>query len=243
MESLPQELKISELWKSLPYENIIKLCQTNREFNMICQNETVWKYLLQRDFGITYHKEKLFPEIHNASHPENARNLYLLYKYALDYLTEFYPIITQIALELFVNTIPVSVWPAFGEGIKEYNKSFFSEEDRSLIFSIDELGFSFYDISEIGEYISDPYFKELFRHILSHYIVSIYPNLEQMKQQIRQNCEQFKNLISYPTIIFVNKKQMLIKYDYDLGSELKYENYEQCYPKFEDLENEIIALL
>jgi hypothetical protein len=220
---------------------------------------STWKYLLDRDFRITDYKEKLYPEI-NIPYPVNVKGLYLLYSYALNFLTSFYPIVTQRALELFVSTIPISTWPSFGEGIIQYHENFYDPGRISRIFSISEFGAIFDNtdemndmseigiISETGIYtpisLFDPYFNELFRPILTNFISSIYPNFEELEQQVKQNdCKQFKTLISYPTLVFVNKKPILINYDYELGLELKFSNYDLCDPILKEIERDLLALL
>lgn len=51
MEFLASELK-EEIWKKLPFEDLLNLCETDIEFNQICQDSHTWKFLLMRDFGI-----------------------------------------------------------------------------------------------------------------------------------------------------------------------------------------------
>ena len=41
---------LPSLWKHLPYEDLIKYCQTNKEYSRTCQNPSTWIYLLERDF-------------------------------------------------------------------------------------------------------------------------------------------------------------------------------------------------
>ena len=51
-------------------------------------------------------------------------------------------------------------------------------------------------------------------------IRKIYPNFDQMVKELQQsNCGRFRELISHPTIIFINKVPTLINYDYDLAVE------------------------
>ena len=76
METIPRDIKLSEFWKHLPYESIVDLFQTNIEFNLVCQNNLVWQYLLLCDFGVTHNQD-------------NARDLYLLYRHTLDYFLIF----------------------------------------------------------------------------------------------------------------------------------------------------------
>lgn len=50
---LPEELQ-SEIWKKLPIEDILNLCDTNKDSRELCETEHLWKYLLERDYDITY---------------------------------------------------------------------------------------------------------------------------------------------------------------------------------------------
>ena len=57
------------MWKYLPYEDIVSLCQTSRGFSEICNDPETWRFLLYRDFNIQM--------IGNAS---ELRDLYRLEK-------------------------------------------------------------------------------------------------------------------------------------------------------------------
>ena len=50
---LPFDLYQSELWRYLPIEDILKYCQTNREFQQICNDSNTWRYLLYRDYSVS----------------------------------------------------------------------------------------------------------------------------------------------------------------------------------------------
>lgn len=258
METIPPEIKLLELWNHLPYEDIVNLCQTNREFNLICQYNSTWQYLLYRDFGITYTEG-------------NARNLYLLYKHALDYFSNFYPIITQRALYALVNVAPVSTWSNLEKAIRVRHQDL-----AGKILSVIELVILCEEVieNEFGEEVNivndivDCYMFEKLG-----YSNNINPNLDEMFREIRDvreasskgeynklyetrnkyakvgiefsqhKCDEFIKLISYPTLIFINKKPILINWDYDLARSIPYwfgsPGYNRC---MEAIEKDILAL-
>src|SRR5581483_8962340 len=103
----------------------IMLCRTNYRLNLICQTNSTWIHLLRRDFKVSYTGE-------------NAHNLYLLYRHTLGYFSEFYPIITQRALNILVNIAPPSTWNSLEEAIKEHREAFVIMP-IPLILSVSEL--------------------------------------------------------------------------------------------------------
>jgi len=46
------ERNIDVIWRYLPIEDIIRLCETNSYFKKICEASSTWLFLLKRDFGI-----------------------------------------------------------------------------------------------------------------------------------------------------------------------------------------------
>ena len=40
------------MWKYLPYEDIVSLCQTNQAYSAVCNDPETWRFLLYRDFNI-----------------------------------------------------------------------------------------------------------------------------------------------------------------------------------------------
>src|SRR5436190_1082124 len=53
METLPFEVT-ANIWQHLSIEDIFKLCQTHSQLHQICQDPYTWRFLLQRDFNITF---------------------------------------------------------------------------------------------------------------------------------------------------------------------------------------------
>jgi hypothetical protein len=218
MDIIPRDVKVLELFRYLSYEDIMELCQTNREFNMICHNNITWKYLLQRDFGITYTKE-------------NAYNLYMLYKQALDYFSNFYPIITQRVLNIIVNIAPISTWDSIAQAIGERN--------MEIIYK--EYLLSVYILIEICNQ----------EFLIEHELIVTEVNCETIKsnvntqliEELRKYCNRFWKLISYPTLVFINKKLTLIKYDLDLGHSLLLDTGNDCFKEYGQFKDYIRSLL
>jgi hypothetical protein len=48
--TLPDEFLLTELFPRLPVDIIRKLCSVHSRFNTICQTDSLWQYLLERDF-------------------------------------------------------------------------------------------------------------------------------------------------------------------------------------------------
>lgn len=43
----------SEIVKNADYDTLINICMTNNENSEFCRNPSVWRYFLQRDYGVT----------------------------------------------------------------------------------------------------------------------------------------------------------------------------------------------
>jgi hypothetical protein len=76
--NIPDDL-YQEIVLSLPYKDIITLCQVDKKFNIVCDRN--WKNLLKRDFGLEKNDRVLYIKLHNI----------------LNYFSDF-PIITMKAL-------------------------------------------------------------------------------------------------------------------------------------------------
>jgi hypothetical protein len=224
MNTLPSEIKFNEVIKHLSSKDILELCRTNVEFNKICQNDVTWKYLLYRDFGVDY--------------TNKIRNEYLLHKSVLDFLTKYYPVITQKALETFINLVPISIWPIFEIAVHEHREEF--GEESSPILSINELSFLSNAEYESGEKVFNKFYNNLPNQAYKNFL-STYPNIDEITRQLdNRNYDQYNTFISHPSLIFVNKKPVIINYDYDLASELRY--IYALEKQFEPIEKEILSL-
>lgn len=238
MDIVPQALVLGNLWIYLSYEDIVKLCQVNLEFNTICQSNSTWRQLLYRDFGVNY------------TDPD-TRSLYLLYRHALEHFSNYFPIITQRALSILVNIAPVLTWNSLEKSINEYIGGF-AGSASPLILSIETFAAVCSEIivHQVEPAIIESIVTEIDCEMIEKMGDSsvIYPNFDEMVEYLQQgNCNQLRTLISKPTLIFVNKEPILINYDYDLASDLISNiggpSYFQCNDQFKAIEGEILALL
>jgi hypothetical protein len=195
MESPSLEVYLHNVLKNSTYDEIVNLCQTSQKFRDICEYNFIWRDLLKRDFDITYNGE-------------DARNLYLQYKNTLDHFSEYYPIITNHALQALVMFVPISSWPIIDKKIKR-NRQWESSQILSiktittLLNNLKFLTYITYDMPEIG---INSIGKE--RH-------------NQIIQQLKQSgCSQLIEMITKPTLIFVRKNPKIINHDYDLATNL-----------------------
>lgn len=235
METIPTDIKFSELWKHLSYESIVDLCQSSNEFNaLICQSNIIWEQLLYRDFGVIYIKD-------------NARNMYLLYRHALNHFSQFYPIITQRALQILVNVAPIETWSGWERSIEDRRQ----QSDRpDLILTVDVLATlcSEWEFDESGEmqyFVPDVDCEQI--EEMSD-IRLMYPNFDQMVEELKESdCKEFKTFISNPTLIFINTHPILINYDYELALEFNYNmsgpSHRSCNEQVDQIKNDILALI
>jgi hypothetical protein len=228
MEQLPSEIKLQEFWRHLSYEEIHNLCQTNVEFSRICEINIMWQYLLYRDFGIVYNEN-------------NARQMYLLYKHALDFLSNFYPVITQRALKIFAENVSTTDWNNIKMVVhNRYYNPILTVTDLVLLvnFARQEA----YFLSRYKQYIISEKSRDSVGYAAN--IRLVYPDYDQMLLELEQDrCQQFMTLVSHPTFIFVNKRLMQIGYDYDLAILFGVDSsHVNCLIQFHQLGNMILKL-
>ena len=54
MISLPKDVLINDLLMKMPALDVIKFCQTRKEYAKLCQDENFWKDRLQKNFGLAH---------------------------------------------------------------------------------------------------------------------------------------------------------------------------------------------
>jgi hypothetical protein len=194
--NVPRDYILNELWKHLPYNDIISLCQSSKELNIIYISNATWVFLLQRDFGIADNY--------------NAHNMYLLYKGALDLLTSYFPIVTQRALLEFVTYIPKSQWTNI---ISALNRIKIYYENEYKIFSIQMLRFIFDMKDDYRRCVVKVIDQQLQSSV--ELIKSIYPDYNNIV--IMLTTKPLTSVVSYDTIVFINGKLTLVHYDYELA--------------------------
>jgi hypothetical protein len=225
METIPKEIKSEEFLKYFDYGEIIQLCQVNKDFNQVYESNETWKYLIYRDFRIVYDGD-------------NSRTMYLSYKDGINYFSDFYPIITQKALKILLS---ISHWDSIKDGVKAWRE--FTGSLFPLILSVSEVEIiSGEIITDKSTYTDSIKFNEKIKPIGHSRIV--YPDFNKKVEELENgNCDEFRTLISHPTLIFINKKPMLIIYDYDLANDLLFHSNFICKDQFNDVEEEILSLI
>lgn len=110
MDQLDKDLMTIELIKYMSYQDIIRLCQTNNNYYLLCQNDIVWHYLLKRDFQVDI--------------TINAMDMYKKYHYTLNYFSQHFPVITLKALKFIVDYINQNYWKLMiKKQQKQYHKN------------------------------------------------------------------------------------------------------------------------
>lgn len=229
MNTLPTEVRFNEFWQYLDYQDIVRLCETDVMFSKICEFNYVWQYLIKRDFGFIYVEE-------------NARSLYLLYNRALNVFSKYLPIITQTALSTLVTYIPTSEWNDLELSLKAFLDDY---DDTPKIFTVNTL---FYILSNGAEnYVIPSSFRKYYEILEEVADVKVlYPDFDQILE-VLNDCNNFRTMMSRPTLIFINKELTVIEYDYELVEQLAFERDwmlpDSCINQRYQIEKELIAKL
>jgi hypothetical protein len=226
------------LWKHLDYDDLINLCQSNSLFNSICLSNNTWIYLIYRDFGFAYNGQ-------------NAHDTYLLYKTALDLLTEYFPIVTQLALYELVETISNPKSEDLRLALNIFKNNW---EDEFKIFTIQVLQRVFnetYDAEEDdGSYVIQGTNKVVTTSdYVSNIIKDKYKNYNNIVTTLKKTNSTLKSAVKYDTIIFVNKQLTVVPYDYELAVQIIDTNsfyadkFFDIKIKLYDIENQLLQLI
>jgi hypothetical protein len=228
MISLPKEIQLKEICQYLNCENIINLSQVNHSFYLINEYDDLWKYLLYRDFGIEYKvinvkklqiiyksDDILYRDFENAI--INIKNLYMLYKYALEKLTKVHPIITQRTLLKVIEEIPKFEWDNLCMALRE---TIFIPEQHIL--SINNLIDAINNTEYKNEFIMPDSYRQKIK-FTSGDANLIWDNFNIMIKDIENDRTKYKNLVSKQSFIFVQNHLILCKYDYELAEQFLYE--------------------
>lgn len=205
METLPIDITNTNLWTSLPYHDIISLCDVNLRFNRICQLDSTWKFLIERDFGIDY----------NGFDPYNT---YLDYYEILNYFSKYYRIITQRALLFIWEYVSESYWPVIDEQTKIHREMGYNHPILS-----GDIVISLLDEGRVTEVIQ---FKEFFSDFEIKFMG---------KQIDQNGCNEYMLLVSKPTFVFIDTILTTIKYDIELTVLLQLYTHINCNDKENDV--------
>jgi hypothetical protein len=205
METLPQEIKRHEFYKHLSYDDLINLCYTNQEFSYLCYDNNVWQFMLKRDFGI----------LTNV----NAKQTYLLYKHALDFLSNYYEVITLDGLIAFVRYMEPQHWHLLDDALV----------NTQPVFSIDELvvliqyvinGLTDEEIQES----SHPFVIEGNIFTLNENIINtirIYDD-NLINKIILEGCDKLLKYSKIPSYVFYHKQLKMVSYNYDIAYDMEF---------------------
>jgi hypothetical protein len=200
---LPDDIKLQELYKHLSYEDLIHLCQTNHLYHHLCQRHDVWQFLLQRDFGIVHIYD-------------NPKHMYHLYNHALDFLSNYFNIITLKGLMAFVEFISPDLWDELNYEDWRIKGQIFTV--HLLLCLIQN---TIQDVIDDQYVLNHPFIIQddinLFMdQIENHFKNQI--NFDEMMTVLNEHgCKKFESLINKPSLAFFNKKLKLIRHDIDLA--------------------------
>lgn len=185
-----EDLIMHEIWKYLPYVDILILCQTSEKFNTFSKHNDMWIYLLKRDYDVVYVNK------------EGARKLYLLYREALLLFTKTFPIITSKSLHYIVNNIIYDNWQKIIDEELQQRISGYTHQ----ILSLDVL-------SSIADElkIADVYTNEHFQRQLLH---------QYAKQVVKKGCGELLRIAYLPYIIYIDSNPTKFDYDVELIYEI-----------------------
>lgn len=63
-----KQIFLSDIWKQLDYQTLIKYCQTSKKYLPICLDPETWIYLLKRDFNVTWNVTSKSPRDYYELH-------------------------------------------------------------------------------------------------------------------------------------------------------------------------------
>lgn len=242
---LPKEIQLNEIFQYLNYKSILNLKLVNSNFCII-DDDVLWKHLLYRDFGIEninfYNLHKLYDDtslkniLYRGFENINIKNLYMLYKCALEKLTKVHPIITQRTLLKVIEYIPKSEWDNLCTALK--NDTSIPEQ---RILSVNVLIAAVSNSEWEDEFIPSDLYK--YRILFTRGNANIiWNNFDIMLSIIESDHTKYKDLILNPTFIFVKNDLRLCKYDYELAEQFLFEVHEHvnyCHEYMDQITDEI----
>lgn len=231
MNTLHEEIKLNEFYRHLSYEDVLNLCLSSSEFSKICKQNSLWIYLLEKDFGIQYVEK-------------DVKDVYLLYLHALLYFSKLFPIITFKALQEIVEFIPFSEWDKFTKMFEMWR----DYGNQDLILSTGEITSILNEEYEELDYASNMtnIYGQLFRqtHDDPALLNSEFNNIVKI---LNNDQRKFLKFVSKPSLVFVKKKPIIVKYDYELAVDLSmfvtFKSFSQRDYYMNPVENSLLSLL
>ena len=262
-----------DLFSHLPYEmmrhiamelsmgNINKLCRSSERFTKLCQDEEFWRMKHIYDFGDL-----------NKKRVGGWKQTYAYYGSMLAMLSKYYSVITKNAFDLIINRC--------GEGslnfVKEKIESqidFLSRNGLKIYFdkilSMHSLTYILRSMPGKTKWIDGGDTRPSFEEFIPKALIEKYPDYEDLQydflanyelpREKKQLCAYYEEVISHPSIVYINGRPRTINYDYDLAQYLHFflaNAFPDAKPRyndrrisdkimcdrFEDIENEILSL-
>lgn len=226
MQSLPQDIRLQELWKHLSYNDIVNLSQSNNEFTQIYSNHNMWAHLMLKDFGLVY------DDI-------DVKEVYLKLRKMLHYFSQYYPIITFEAFKALM-LIDMHDWEAVTKAAVQRRINGITTELldtyelKNLISAAIYFDYIDYDEEEWHIKINNmiDYYSEEKKFITNDILMN--------------DCDHLLKYIKKPTIIFIKGELYVFDYDMELYIMISYFNmdiYYKCSKIYIHVKNELLALL
>ena len=195
MNQLSFELE-NVVWLHLPVRDLLHLCRTNKSFAQLCQRNSTWQYLIQRDFGRVYNGD-------------DAYDKYRSYMQLFNFFTDRYPIVTKKALDAILESVPLINLTAMNRTWETYGISG----------SVDILDYRTLDIMVSWSNALIKISKMAGENIELIKIVD--PEIANIAKLVNtKGCDSLRSILARPTLVYINKKPRIVDYDYDLVYEI-----------------------
>ncbi len=79
------------VWRYLPIEKLMQLCQTDRSWRKFCQQPHIWRFLIQRDFDVYYPGDDAYQVYRNGYRNLNRKSGHKIYNDIIINLSDLNP--------------------------------------------------------------------------------------------------------------------------------------------------------
>jgi hypothetical protein len=193
MQRLPKDVYYYNILITLPYQDILYLCQTNQEFNQYCQNDELWIYLLKRDFALNYYDV-------------DAKQQYLKLHYTLSYFSKHVKLITYDVFMIINYHISKQYWSDIIKDILANRQNNYAIPflNRGMLGAIMD--------NMMHDYINGKIIKKFEFDINMLYDEL---NLEEIGSQIN-TCQDYIDIVTQPSLVFLYGQLTTIQHNLDL---------------------------
>jgi hypothetical protein len=190
MNTVPEEVISADILMSLSYKDLVNFCQVNQQYKHFCNSDSLWQFLLKRDFAY-------------VCNGNNAKSLYLQYHHTLNYFSPHFNVITYVAFIAIVNYIPEKYWKAILNDV---------EEQRDKGYYIPFLNFSM-----LTAIVDDLKYSSIipFDAAVLNDAYDAYNFLEEIAKDIT-SCKDYVNKVTKLSLVFMNNQLTTINHDLDM---------------------------